>query len=78
MLRQEINDHLITGGNLQGYVKTRWVTAYDCTASILRLETCLKNVSIFTKKFYYIFFLIKTTLHNFYTTRLVFLTYIIY
>ncbi|CAJ0862726.1 4686_t:CDS:2, partial [Entrophospora sp. SA101] len=29
MLRQEINDHLIIGGNLQGYVKTRWVTAYD-------------------------------------------------
>jgi len=46
-LREEIVNELITGGNLKTYIKTRWSSAFDCTASILRLETCFRNVSIY-------------------------------
>lgn len=44
-LRDEIKDNMI-GGGLKGYCQTRWTTAFDCVASVLKCEEVLKNVSI--------------------------------
>lgn len=34
----------VAGGSLKNYVKTRWTTVYDSAASVIRLETSLKEV----------------------------------
>jgi len=34
----------ISGGSLKNYVKTQWATVYDSAASVVRLETSLKEV----------------------------------
>ena len=44
LLSQDIKNNLIEGGGLKGYCKTRWTTAFDCLASILRCETSLHNI----------------------------------
>jgi len=51
-LRDEIITSLIFGGNLKSSVKTRWSTAWDVCDSILRLENCIKLVSIFNILFF--------------------------
>jgi hypothetical protein len=44
LLSEDIKKNLIDGGGLKGYCKTRWTTAFDCLASILRCESSLHNV----------------------------------
>jgi hypothetical protein len=44
VLAQDIKDNFIDGGGLKGYCKTRWTTAFDCLASVLRCERSLHNV----------------------------------
>ena len=41
----ELKNSLINGGGLKTSVKTRWSTAWDCTESILRCETAIRQVS---------------------------------
>ncbi|CAB4436449.1 unnamed protein product [Rhizophagus irregularis] len=43
-LLEDIQKNLVDGGNLKGYCKTHWTTAFDCLASILRCERSLHNV----------------------------------
>src|SRR5215213_3852504 len=45
-LREEIISSFCIGGNLKSSVKTRWSTAWDVCESVLRLENCIKLVSI--------------------------------
>ena len=45
LLENLINTKGIYGGGLKTYVKTRWITVAECTASILRLKTCLIEVN---------------------------------
>ena len=44
VLSEDIKKNLVEGGGLKGYCKTRWTTAFDCLASILRCEGSLHNV----------------------------------
>ena len=46
LLESLIAKHEISGGGLKTFVKTRWITMADCTASVLRLKNCLFEVSI--------------------------------
>ncbi len=48
LLEDKIKEKNIKGGGLKTYVSTRWTTAYEMLQSICRLETCLKEVVIFT------------------------------
>ena len=45
-LSQELKESFIMGGGLKGYTKTRWITAFDCLASIKRCESSLHNVGL--------------------------------
>lgn len=45
LLEQKIKEKSIKGGGLKTYVSTRWTTAYEMLQSIIRLETCLKEVN---------------------------------
>src|SRR5436190_22802675 len=45
LLEQKIKKKSIKGGELKTYVSTRWTTAYEILQSIIRLETCLKEVN---------------------------------
>ena len=45
LLKNEIAKNMVIGGGLKKYVKTRWTTAFDCTDSIVRCESVLKQVS---------------------------------
>jgi len=45
-LREEIISSFCIGGNLKSSVMTRWSTAWDVCESVLRLENCIKLVSI--------------------------------
>ncbi len=56
LLREEIIKNLVKGGGLKTHVKTRWTTTFDCTDSIFRCQTEIRNVS--TYFFIYIFELI--------------------
>lgn len=52
LLHEGIKNLNILGGGLKSGCKTRWSTYYDCTSSILRLESCFNWV---TYKFFFIF-----------------------
>lgn len=43
-LKEAINLKGIDGGNLKTYVKTRWITIYECVASVWRLKEALQYV----------------------------------
>ena len=45
LLENLIHSKEISGGGLKTYVKTRWITVAECTASVLRLKTCLVEVN---------------------------------
>lgn len=45
LLEKKIKEKNIKGGGLKTYVSTRWTTAYEMLRSIIRLETCLKEVN---------------------------------
>jgi hypothetical protein len=45
LLEKLILKNEILGGGLKTYVKTRWITVAECTASILRLKNCFIEVS---------------------------------
>jgi hypothetical protein len=42
---EELKSNLISGGGLKTSVKTRWSTAWDCTESISRCETAIRQVN---------------------------------
>ena len=44
-IQEEILNNMIKGDGLKKHVKTRWITAFDCTDSIIRCESAIKNVS---------------------------------
>jgi Protein of unknown function (DUF 659) len=46
LLESLIAKYEISGGGLKTFVKTRWITMADCTASVLYLKHCLLEVSI--------------------------------
>ena len=46
LLEKLIVEKQILGGGLKTYVKTRWITMAECTDSILRLKSCLIEVTI--------------------------------
>ena len=50
LLEKLILKNEVLGGGLKTYVKTRWTTVAECTASILRLKACFIEVS---KKYLY-------------------------
>ena len=54
LLREEIIKNLVKGGGLKTHVKTRWTTAIDCTDSIFRCQTEIRNVSTVLIFFIYI------------------------
>ena len=49
-LTQELKENLIIGGELRGYSKTYWTTAFDCLASIKRCENAFYSVCFFILK----------------------------
>lgn len=53
LLNQLIKQKGIEGGGLKTLVKTRWITTYECLASILRLKPCFEEVVniLFLKNF---------------------------
>lgn len=52
-LCDEIISSFSIGGNLKSSVKTRWSTVWDVCEAILRLENCIKLVSIFKKMLFF-------------------------
>ena len=46
-LSQELNKSLVVDKGLKGYTKMRWITAFDCLASIKQYENSLHNVCFF-------------------------------
>ena len=47
ILSQELENAFIKGGGLKRYCKTRWITAWNCLASIQRCERPLHNVRLY-------------------------------
>ena len=44
LLNQLIEEKGIEGGGLKTLVKTRWISTYECLASVLRLKPCFEEV----------------------------------
>jgi hypothetical protein len=45
LLNQLIEEKNIEGGGPKTLVKTRWISTYECLASVLRLRPCLEEVN---------------------------------
>jgi hypothetical protein len=54
LLQDAIKEKKIIGGTLKTYVKTRWITTYNCIDSVLRCKIALQYVSIFNILIIYI------------------------
>jgi len=46
LLRTAMEKEKIESGNLKTYVKTRWMTIYKCTSSIVQMKSALEYVNI--------------------------------